>query len=401
MINTHGGSRQTIIPSNDNQQASKTAAIIDIGLSGHRQRYIQWVATALIRTGYSPTILLLCDDEIPKELLSWAQNLGIPVSQDRRSAKLSPRILLRSLSFYFLTFRVLKESRLDYDLLFFPYFDYISYVVAALGMPKITGSVSGILMRPYFHVLNPDSLIGKTTNWLKRILFEKLLRLRKISTIYTIDELLYERYGSQEHRSLQYLPDPAFLAENVPIGSPLKETFSILVYGSLQRRKGLNELLAGIEYLGSRYQGELVFAGKIDPEMLTCIEQLMIDGKWRIETFDRYITAEEELAFFSNADLVWVGYVKFYNMSGVLAQAGIARKPVISSDEGLVGHLVRKYGLGLAVDISSPEAVGNAILELNGDSRKRSTMGENGYKKFSPHTVARFVDIVSECELET
>ena len=127
----------------------------------------------------------------------------------------------------------------------------------------------------------------------------------------------------------------------------------------------------------------------------------MIDGKWRIETFDRYITAEEELAFFSNADLVWVGYVKFYNMSGVLAQAGIARKPVISSDEGLVGHLVRKYGLGLAVDISSPEAVGNAILELNGDSRKRSTMGENGYKKFSPHTVARFVDIVSECELET
>jgi glycosyltransferase involved in cell wall biosynthesis len=50
--------------------------------------------------------------------------------------------------------------------------------------------------------------------------------------------------------------------------------------------------------------------------------------------------------------------------SGVLGWAAEARKPVIAQDYGLVGALVRDYGLGLTVDTTDPARITEAMSQL-------------------------------------
>ena len=48
-------------------------------------------------------------------------------------------------------------------------------------------------------------------------------------------------------------------------------------------------------------------------------------------------------------------------MSAVLVRAAAAGKPVLSSDYGLMGQLVKTQQLGQAVDAESPVAVADAL----------------------------------------
>ncbi|MDB6021661.1 MAG: glycosyltransferase, partial [Pedosphaera sp.] len=61
---------------------------------------------------------------------------------------------------------------------------------------------------------------------------------------------------------------------------------------------------------------------------------------------NRYVSAAEEALSFSACDVVLLPYINHFGASGVLGQAVGARKPVIVSDEQLLGRLTRDHGLG-------------------------------------------------------
>ena len=50
-------------------------------------------------------------------------------------------------------------------------------------------------------------------------------------------------------------------------------------------------------------------------------------------------------------------------MSGILLLAAAAQRPILSSNFGLMGELVRKYHLGLAIDSTIPQEIANGITE--------------------------------------
>jgi hypothetical protein len=63
-----------------------------------------------------------------------------------------------------------------------------------------------------------------------------------------------------------------------------------------------------------------------------------------IATFilDKFVSTEEEIFAFSVADLVWLNYVNFFQMSGLMIKAGILDLPMFLPDQGLMGWYRRQ-----------------------------------------------------------
>ncbi|MEI9962146.1 MAG: hypothetical protein WDM76_13740 [Limisphaerales bacterium] len=94
--------------------------------------------------------------------------------------------------------------------------------------------------------------------------------------------------------------------------------------------------------------GFLLCAGTADgddPRILRGLETLVAQGRARV--ISRYIFEEEEKLLFAASDMCCCPTSNISATARVLSRAGGAGKPVIASDEELVGKLVKKYNLGL------------------------------------------------------
>jgi hypothetical protein len=92
------------------------------------------------------------------------------------------------------------------------------------------------------------------------------------------------------------------------------------------------------------------------------VGELVAQG--RLKIIDRFISAAEEPALFSAADIVWLGYQGHYSSSGVLCQAAATKRPVLATNEGLIGWQTSRHGLGRTVDVSKVEDVVGALIGL-------------------------------------
>ena len=77
-----------------------------------------------------------------------------------------------------------------------------------------------------------------------------------------------------------------------------------------------------------------------------------------------FVSQQAVQDYFRLSDVVLAPYQKHVGMSGILLQAAAAQKPVLSSNYGLMGEMVRRYQLGLAVDTTQPTEIAAAITLL-------------------------------------
>jgi glycosyltransferase involved in cell wall biosynthesis len=112
-----------------------------------------------------------------------------------------------------------------------------------------------------------------------------------------------------------------------------------------------------------------------------------------IECYD-FIPENEVSKYFQMADVVLAPYQRHVGMSGILLLAAAAAKPVISSDYGLMGELVLRYQLGLAVDSTKPTEIAQAIAHCL--SEKTSTIGNPAQmKKFAEqNSIERYASTI-------
>jgi glycosyltransferase involved in cell wall biosynthesis len=91
----------------------------------------------------------------------------------------------------------------------------------------------------------------------------------------------------------------------------------------------------------------LLCAGQQNPvgETAHRLEELVRQKRARL--INRYVTVAEEKELFAASDVVLLPYLNHFGTSGVLSRAMAAGKPVIASNEQLLGRLVREHGLGL------------------------------------------------------
>jgi glycosyltransferase involved in cell wall biosynthesis len=141
-----------------------------------------------------------------------------------------------------------------------------------------------------------------------------------------------------------------------PLGPPQGKT--LLFFGLIREYKGLDVLLRALPLIP---EARLIVAGDplgpIEPQQRDRVE-------WRL----RYIGEDEVAELMEQAALVVLPYRKL-DSSGVLATAIGYRRPVVVSDVGSLGEIVREFEAGLVVPPGDEAALAAACSSLLGDER--------------------------------
>lgn len=146
-------------------------------------------------------------------------------------------------------------------------------------------------------------------------------------------------YGIPESKILvggfgDYLPRTAMTHDEAAAALGIDATSVkgpvVALIGNLKPEKGVRRVLAAAK--GPRWQGTLLLAGSPqgDPDLLPELERMRSD---QLLCFPRRLSAEEECAVYSLADVVLAPYVRAYS-SGVISTAHAFGRPVVLSDVG-------------------------------------------------------------------
>jgi glycosyltransferase involved in cell wall biosynthesis len=241
----------------------------------------------------------------------------------------------------------------------------------------------------------------------KKLLF-KLIDLSYLKNFFVLDLFLFKFIKKNKKNNFSkvvYTPDPGQLkfffsqkfAKNYL--KIKKNVFIILIYGAIKMSKGIKELISSLKYLNNN-KIKLIIAGKQTDDVkfflkLEANKQLINTGQ--IIIFDGFKNYKDEGILFSASDIVWVGYDdNFSGSSGVLHQAGLANKPVITNRLGLLGYLNKKYKIGSVVNLSSVIDINKKILYLYRNKKIRYMFGKNNNALSKMHSGKNFATAIAD-----
>lgn len=176
--------------------------------------------------------------------------------------------------------------------------------------------------------------------------------------------------------TVHVLPHPAMpryadLAQHKGLSRRTDGTFRVLMFGRIFAYKGLNLLIEAERLLPDMQDLRVVIAGRgDDPANMT--DRMGDPAKYDIR--HRFIPDREVAQLFLDADVVVLPYVEA-SQSGVLHIAGTFGKPVIATDVGELGPVVRDHHLGLVVPPKDAGALAEAIRRLAADPALRGKLG--------------------------
>ncbi|CAE6727106.1 hypothetical protein R69927_06743 [Paraburkholderia domus] len=352
--------------------------IVEPNLTGHRWRYVEWIMQACTEAGY-PCMLAT---ESANEDHRLARQIVAANRADLQIAFVDPQERPRGLlgqsnqysrfhRYFKRVHRVVSHAQ-PIRLVVVPYVDYFFYALPFLGSPFRKTPWIGITMRSTFHhhkvgIKSPDRPI---VNAIKALLFKRAIQTPGLRTLLTIDPTLPEwsaHNASKNSAAVAYVADPFpdERAENPVLarerlGLDLTQRY-LLVYGSITERKGIYELVHALTRL--EHAPTLIVAGEQDAGTRHFMRNHVRSLTPAPVILDSFIANDVERDLFSACDAVWLGYKGHYGMSGVLVQAYRFGKPVIATEDGLIGWFSRRCELGPILSDLSSASIGRAITE--------------------------------------
>jgi glycosyltransferase involved in cell wall biosynthesis len=162
----------------------------------------------------------------------------------------------------------------------------------------------------------------------------------------------------------------------------------VAMVGTLEPRKGIEELLAAFERAELDADDRVLLVGRATPpirELLqTRYDQLI--RQQRIIVVDRYVTDEELGAAFYAADVVAVTHPRQIGSSGTLVRAAAAERYLLTSDFGWVGWVTQLFQLGSAVNVADIDILSTALTTaLERSAAYRRNEAANRFCRY--HTV--------------
>lgn len=186
-------------------------------------------------------------------------------------------------------------------------------------------------------------------------------------SLLTLDEVAARRWSHGRGAPAIWVPEPPVRAAPPPSG---RERAGAVLFGALAERKGIGYVAHALETGATGIK--LTIAGSVNTDFeqplagyRTALERAGVD----VSVHGRRHEEDEAIRLLARHRVALLPYVGHVGMSRVLLEAATAATPVIAHDQGLLGHLVREHGLGLAVDCRNPVALGEAIRRFTNDGR--------------------------------
>jgi glycosyltransferase involved in cell wall biosynthesis len=353
--------------------------IIEPNFSGHRWRYVEWIAQTCLEAGYPCLVVTENSNEdhrLAREIMAAKredlQIAFVDAETQRHTRGLKRLSYARYHAYFKLAYDSVKRAE-RVRLVVVPYADYFLHALPMLGTPFGRAPWIGITMRTTFH----HGKVGVRTpgrplvNLLKSLLFRRAVHTKGLRTLLSIDPTLPEWVGRKKPRhgaSVEYVADPF---PDAKAEDPLvaRERLGLdpagrylLVYGSISERKGICELAEALA--GMKDAPTLLLAGEQDPDIRGFMRAFIPILKPAPVILDRFISNEMERDLFSACDVVWLGYKGHYGMSGVLVQAYRFDKPTVATSDGLIGWFCRGGQLGPCLDDLSAQSITRALDEV-------------------------------------
>jgi glycosyltransferase involved in cell wall biosynthesis len=203
----------------------------------------------------------------------------------------------------------------------------------------------------------------------QRFLLHRWSKRPDASATFFLDPILTRIY-SRSSIAAVWFPEPP--VSELP-ESPKSRRGAVL-YGALAARKGVDLLAQAAPWCPGL---DLTLAGYIEPGYESRLHKLIHEIKSTGATVRlRAPLADEHegLSELAAARCAVLPYPRHFGMSRVLLEACAVGTPVVVHDFGMLGHLVKKHGLGIAVDCRNPSAFGAALRAMSAESRPDDEM---------------------------
>jgi glycosyltransferase involved in cell wall biosynthesis len=227
-------------------------------------------------------------------------------------------------------------------------------------------------------------LAGACEQGREKLLLSRILRNPQLKTLFCLDPFAVKHLDKfQGYARAVYLPDPVQLSNNSK--QPLmitRESLGIepgrrvfLLFGSLTERKGVYQLLKAIRCLLPDVcqkiclllVGESSIKASLENEIVSICQAQPV----QIIRHYEFIPVQDVPPYFQLTDIVLTPYQRHLGMSAILPLAAATEKPVLSSNYGLMGEIVRRYELGLTVDSTIPEEIAKGLAQCLHESPEK------------------------------
>jgi glycosyltransferase involved in cell wall biosynthesis len=198
-----------------------------------------------------------------------------------------------------------------------------------------------------------------------------LMRLgRRLASVIVVHGEFNERLFDEiyPHRASQVIRSQHGVLMVPATGQKTRAPRSILMFGRMQRYKGLETLIAASEILNSRSVQHKVIVAGTGPEANRLLSEMR--GRKSFELRLRYIMPAEAADLFQSSDVVVLPYLDA-TQSGVAAAAFANRRAVVASRVGGLADLVDDGVNGLLVEPGNAVALADALQRVLEDDNLR------------------------------
>ncbi len=276
-----------------------------------------------------------------------------------------------------------KESGANHGLLL--YFDPFQLSVW-LG-EKAPIPFSGIYFRPTFHYRqyagHRPTIWDDLRSWRKRFLLQRVLGISQMRELLSLDATAvpYIKNHFRTNACIAHFPDsfPRIRTSKEQIARLRNELgieegrMIFCMIGIMDDRKGPLQLLASIRHLPESILNKVcvLLVGRPTDNLRTPILQAVADlskgdANQRAQIILRsdYVVPGDVQAFYSLSDVMLTTYQFHKGSSSALIRSAYERKPVLSSNYGWLGHMVRTYKMGIEIDSSDPKEIASGIVRF-------------------------------------
>lgn len=384
-----------------------TVAVLEPHASGHRPYYVRWIAESLRAAGREaligggPELLehpavaeLLAGQGLRSVCLPAAEVLGR--HQTNRIAMIKRQFAYRS---YFGRLFKLANTACTVGEVVIPYADYCLYALAMRGAPFRSSRWCAITMR----TSPPGTSVTEMCRWR---LIDRICAAPALVRLFTIDPMFQAGEAPSRYKlpaKLAYLPDPVERIEHGDRTAARKafgiddRTHVILVFGSLDRRKGIEWLFEALLRLPQSVRVAALLVGKQTPELRAQLQEprwQQLYASQRILSVDQVIPQTELGGVLAAADSAWLGYVGHPHASGVFMLAAIHGLPIIATNAGAIGLMASRVSRAISVNPSDSGEVARALGELACGPRQSRDAAECERLQ-AAHSVAAFGATIS------
>lgn len=402
--------------------------LFDLSVGGHHPGYIQHLIQYWNTQSFPGQLSIVV---LPRFMTQHADVVActheknsvkfIPISSQESASLPSRSSFIRRTQLAFKEWNLFciyaKRLRIDHGFLL--YLDTAQLPIIFSQRPPC--SFSGIYFRPTFHynsflqsqaqLTQPITLQQRLQHSREKFQLRQVLKHPKLSSLLCLDPFAVEYINQEDYFTksntarVLHLPDPiqVYPQSNADI-QKLKQQLSLcpdrktfLLFGALNARKGIHQLLASLSRLSKEESQKfcLLMVGPISAadrlKVIKHAEYLQQVQPLQIVIKDCFINDKDIQPYFQLADVVLAPYQKHVGMSAILVRAAAAKTPVLSSNYGLMGEMTRRYQLGITVETSSPTAISEAIkhcllkdkLPLSDVSQMATFAAHNTAKQFS------------------